>query len=121
MRLTIGGCDFDLQKWVYNESPKNDLTLSNFTELNAVDIERVKYIHRIKELTNRDNLKIIGAAWTSPTWMKIVNEWHGNTRIQPKYYQLWSEYYLRFVQMYSTYVAQLQMIEWDIVAIAKCC
>lgn len=41
MRMPIGGCDFDLEPWAYNELPVNDLTLSNFTQLDPRDIENV--------------------------------------------------------------------------------
>lgn len=41
MRIPIGGCDFDLAPWAYNEEPTNDAALSNFTALDARDLERV--------------------------------------------------------------------------------
>lgn len=40
-RVPIGGCDFDLAPWAYNESPVNDKKLSNFTQLNKHDMDRV--------------------------------------------------------------------------------
>lgn len=41
MRVTIGGCDFDLSPWAYNEEPQNDLTLSGFTKLDQRDLDKV--------------------------------------------------------------------------------
>lgn len=40
-RVPIGGCDFDLEPWAYNESPVNDRCLSNFTSLDERDLDRV--------------------------------------------------------------------------------
>lgn len=42
-RVPIGGCDFDLSPWAYNEKPANDKNLSNFTKLNSRDLERVSF------------------------------------------------------------------------------
>lgn len=44
MRIPIGGCDFDLAPWAYNEQPINDAKLSNFVELDQRDVNRVKGI-----------------------------------------------------------------------------
>lgn len=41
MRVTIGGSDFDLEPWAYNESPTHDVGLSNFTELDERDLKIV--------------------------------------------------------------------------------
>lgn len=41
MRLSIGGCDFDLEPWAYNEQPKNEVKLSNFTKLDPRDENKV--------------------------------------------------------------------------------
>lgn len=41
MRLTIGACDFDTELWEYNETPENDLRLSNFSVPSPLDVIRV--------------------------------------------------------------------------------
>lgn len=41
MRWTIGGSDCDTSPWAYNELPINDLQLSNFTQLDSRDVEKV--------------------------------------------------------------------------------
>lgn len=41
-RIPIGGCDFDLEPWAYNEFPENDTVLSNFTRLDKRDLDRVR-------------------------------------------------------------------------------
>lgn len=43
MRLSIGGSDFDLEPWAYNEEPQNEVKLSNFTKLDARDEDKVSY------------------------------------------------------------------------------
>ena len=39
--MSIGGCDFDLKPWAYNEQPTNDFHLSNFSELDSRDVRKV--------------------------------------------------------------------------------
>lgn len=63
MRIPIGGCDFDLEPWTYNQFPKNDLALSNFTELHPNDIKRVAIINECMNVTGNNDAKIIGVAW----------------------------------------------------------
>lgn len=41
MRIPIGGSDFDLAPWAYNELPTHDANLSNFRKLDDRDLKRV--------------------------------------------------------------------------------
>lgn len=64
IRTPIGGCDFDLEPWTYNEQPENDLTLSNFTELHPNDVTRMAIIKECMNATGNLDAKIIGVAWS---------------------------------------------------------
>lgn len=77
MRLPIGGCDFDLEPWAYNEEPKNDVMLSNFTSLDPRDLQRNDQLHQLMEITRNFDIKFVGSAWSPPKWMKTNNEWTG--------------------------------------------
>lgn len=77
MRLPIGGCDFDLEPWAYNEEPKNDIALSNFTSLDPRDMQRNDQLHQLMEITRNFDIKFVGSAWSPPKWMKTNNEWTG--------------------------------------------
>lgn len=98
MRMTIGGCDFDLQPWAYNESPLNDVALSNFTKLDERDLRKVKQIHSLIEVTKNVGIKFLGAAWSPPKWMKSNNEWTGRSSLLQQYYSTWAKYHLKFLQ-----------------------
>lgn len=41
IRIPIGGSDFDLAPWAYNELPRQDANLSNFVKLDERDTKRV--------------------------------------------------------------------------------
>lgn len=63
IRTPIGGCDFDLEPWTYNQYPQNDLALSNFTELHPNDVKRMAIINECMNVTGNVEAKIIGVAW----------------------------------------------------------
>ncbi|XP_055305815.1 lysosomal acid glucosylceramidase-like [Sitodiplosis mosellana] len=99
MRIPIGGCDFDLRPWAYNEQPIDDQKLSNFTKLDARDLRRNEQINDLKKVAQIDDIKLIGTAWSSPKWMKTNNQWSGRNALKPEYYQTWADYHLRFLSL----------------------
>lgn len=99
MRIPIGGCDFDLQPWAYNEQPTNDPTLTNFTQLDPRDMRKVEQIREIVNLTKNYDIKIMGAAWSPPKWMKTNNQWSGRGSLRSEYYQTWADYHLKYLRL----------------------
>lgn len=63
IRMPIGGCDFDVEPWTYNQYPENDVTLSNFTELHPKDVLRTEIIRECMKATENFQAKIIGVSW----------------------------------------------------------
>lgn len=101
MRMPIGGCDFDLEPWAYNEKPENDLNLSSFRRLDDRDLHRIGQLNELKETTHNDDIKLIGAAWSPPPWMKSNNKWSGASRLKNEYYATWADYHLRYLELMS--------------------
>lgn len=99
MRIPIGGCDFDLKPWAYNESPTDDAKLSNFTELDQRDVEKIEQIKELMEVTGNRDIKLMGAAWSPPRWMKSNNDWSGSSRLKPEYYQTWADYHIQYLRL----------------------
>lgn len=101
MRMPIGGCDFDLEPWVYNSEPENDVNLSNFTELHPKDILRTNLIKELMNVSNNFDIKIIGVSWSPPKWMKMKGGWPGknNSRLKTEYYQTWADYHLKWLDL----------------------
>uniref|UniRef100_A0A182IUS7 Glucosylceramidase n=1 Tax=Anopheles atroparvus TaxID=41427 RepID=A0A182IUS7_ANOAO len=99
MRIPIGGCDFDLDPWAYNELPVNDAALSNFTKLDDRDLVKVSQIKELIDVTNNSDIRVIGAAWSPPRWMKTNNDWTGASRLKPEYYQTWADYHVRYLEL----------------------
>ncbi|XP_016977956.1 lysosomal acid glucosylceramidase [Drosophila rhopaloa] len=99
VRMSIGGCDFDLEPWAYNEWPRNDLKLSNFTELDPRDLLKIEQLNRLKAVGELDELKIMAAAWSAPRWMKTNDNWTGFGQLKSEYYQIWALYHLKFLEL----------------------
>ncbi|XP_053669820.1 lysosomal acid glucosylceramidase [Anopheles nili] len=99
MRIPIGGCDFDLAPWAYNEWPVDDAYLSNFTVLDERDQAKVSQIQELVRVTGNEDIRFIGAAWSPPRWMKTNNDWTGASRLKPEYYQTWADYHVRYLEL----------------------
>lgn len=99
LRIPIGGCDFDLAPWAYNELPSEDQTLSNFTRLDPRDEKIIEKIRRIQSIVGEGGLKIKGAAWSPPPWLKTNNAWTGPSVLNRKYFQTWADYHLKYLEL----------------------
>lgn len=102
LRMAIGGSDFDVEPWAYNDLPVNDVKLSNFTKLDPRDLAIIKRIRKIKELveaTPQRQLKIKAAAWGCPTWMRSPKRRGGPGHLKPEFYQTWANYHIRFLEL----------------------
>lgn len=101
MRMSIGGCDFDLEPWAYNESPEHDPQLSSFNKLDKRDLEKIDQINELKKVSENADIKFVGAAWSPPPWMKTNGDWTGFSALRDEYYQTWADYHLRFLELMS--------------------
>lgn len=105
IRLPIGGCDFDLEPWAYNEYPENDPNLTNFTAKHSNDDRRIDLLKEMMNFSQNSNIKIIAAAWSPPRWMKMNHSWDGqpDNQLKVEYYQTWADYHVRFLDMMSAH------------------
>lgn len=100
-RISIGGSDFDLAPWAYNESPRYDKKLSNFTRLDPRTLKVTQKIQQIKDIMRSEGrvLKVKAAAWNCPPWMRTPERWAGNGELKKEYYQTWADYHVRFLEL----------------------
>ncbi|XP_055381406.1 lysosomal acid glucosylceramidase [Condylostylus longicornis] len=99
MRMPIGGCDFDLKPWAYNENPVNDVNLTSFSQLDERDLYRLSQIQKLKEISNNYDIKHMSSAWSPPPWMKSNNDWTGFSSLKKEFYQTWADYHLRYLEL----------------------
>lgn len=100
IRLPIGGCDFDIEPWAYNETPANDVNLSNFTKLHARESQRNVRLKEIMEVSDSE-IEYLAVAWGPPRWMKQIDSWDGlgDNQLNTEYYQTWAIYHLKWLEL----------------------
>lgn len=101
LRMPIGGVDFDLEPWQYNELPVNDTALTNITELHPYDKRRIALLKELMNVTKNPTIKIAAAAWSAPRWMKLEPRWDGQNgnQLRHEYYQAWADFHVKFLEL----------------------
>jgi glucosylceramidase len=97
-RTHMNSCDFSLANWACVD--KKDETLESFS-MEQTD----KYITPLvkeaqSEITNtssRQSLSLLISPWSPPAWMKDNNDMNHGGHLLKKYYQLWADYFVRFL------------------------
>ncbi|KAF2334295.1 glycoside hydrolase family 30 protein [Flavobacterium daemonense] len=95
LRISIGASDLNETVFSYDDMPEGqtDLKLEHFNL--GPDLKDVVPV--LKEiLAINPKIKIMGSPWSPPVWMKD----NGNTKggsLQPKYYQVYAEYFVKYI------------------------
>jgi len=96
LRISIGASDLNEKVFSYDDLPEGetDLKLEKFNlgpDLNDV-------VPLLKEiLAINPQIKIMGSPWSPPVWMKDNGSSKGGS-LQPKYYQVYAEYFVKYIQ-----------------------
>ena len=107
-RVHINSCDFSLGNYTYVE--EGDQTLESF------DIQREKraVIPMIKEAMQYNDIDLFASPWSPPAYMKTTNEMNYGGKLKQEYYELWAEYYVKFIHtiykyyfLWKSYLSQI--------------
>lgn len=95
LRISIGASDLNEKVFSYDDMPEGqtDLKLEHFNlgpDLNDV-------VPLLKILAINPQIKIMGSPWSPPVWMKDNGSSKGGS-LQPKYYQVYAEYFVKYIQ-----------------------
>jgi glucosylceramidase len=95
-RVSIHGCDFSLGSYLY---------IKDFDDsLESFSIERdqsiIDLIHDASAYAKKD-IAILGSPWTPPFWMKDNNSPIRGGHLLHKYYQIWANYFVKFIDAYQ--------------------
>ncbi|KAL0269679.1 UNVERIFIED_CONTAM: hypothetical protein PYX00_007328 [Menopon gallinae] len=99
LRVPIAGTDFSTRRYTYNDE-EFDIALKNFhlvEEDFKYKIPLIKYAIKL----SRKGVKLLGAAWTAPPWMKTNKNYNGIGFLREEYYRPWSNYHIRFLEAYN--------------------
>lgn len=93
-RIHMNSCDFALGNYTYIEEGD--------TELNTFDIshDKIEIIPMIKdaERVAEQNISLLMSPWSPPAFMKTNNEMNHGGKLKEKYYQLWADYFVKFIK-----------------------
>ncbi|CAH0555327.1 unnamed protein product [Brassicogethes aeneus] len=99
-RVPIGGTDFSLTKYTYDDNHAGDVDLKYFALQDEDLLYKIPYIIKANELSN-NNLELIASVWTAPPWMKTNNDYAGIGFLKIEYYQTWANYFVKFFEEYA--------------------
>lgn len=96
LRISIGASDLDATVFSYNDLPvgQTDINLTQF----SLAPDKINLIPLLKEiLAINPAIKIMGSPWSPPVWMKDNNSSIGGS-LQPKYYSVYAQYFVKYIQ-----------------------
>jgi len=96
LRISIGASDLNETVFSYDDLPEGetDLKLEKFNL--GPDLKDV--VPLLKEiLAINPQIKIMGSPWSPPVWMKDNGSSKGGS-LQPKYYQVYAEYFVKYIE-----------------------
>lgn len=96
-RTNIHACDFSSDSYTY--VTEGDTTLASF----SVEHDKKFRIPFIKEsiAAAGGKLTLFASPWSPPAWMKNTNDILHGGKLLPKYYQAWSDYFVKFINTYE--------------------
>ena len=96
LRISIGASDLDATIFSYDDLPEGqtDINLTQF----SLAPDKINLIPLLKEiLAINPSIKIMGSPWSPPVWMKDNNSSIGGS-LQPKYYGVYAQYFVKYIQ-----------------------
>ncbi|CAG5024581.1 unnamed protein product [Parnassius apollo] len=101
LRVPIGGCDFSLSQFAYNELPVDDYDLTNYT-LSSEDYHyKIPIIKRMMDIS-KSPVHVIVSTWSPPKWMKYYTDHNPRCGfLKNEFYQTYANYHLKFLEKYA--------------------
>ncbi len=97
-RTNINSCDFSSGSYAYCDVD-GDTELKNFSIEHDLQYKIPLIKLALQESAN--NLKLFASPWSPPAWMKSNKDMLKGGKLLPEYYQVWADYYVRFIQEYD--------------------
>ena len=103
-RVHINSCDFSLGN--YTCVDENDLTLETF----QINRDKQSIIPMIHDAMQYNPVEIFASPWSPPAYMKTTNEMNNGGKLKAEYFEIWAQYYVRFIQEYKKCGIDIQAI-----------
>ncbi|SHM91369.1 glucosylceramidase [Chitinophaga jiangningensis] len=96
-RTNIASCDFSSGTYAYVAD--NDSTLKTFSVQHDLQY-KVPFIKAATQAAG-GTLPLFVSPWSPPAWMKDNNSVLQGGKLLPRYYQAWSNHYVKFIKAYE--------------------
>ena len=94
-RVHMNSCDFSLENYTCVE--EGDETLETFN----VERDKKSIIPMIKDAMQYGEIDMFASPWSPPAYMKTNGQMNGGGKLKAEYYELWSQYYGKFIDEYK--------------------
>ncbi len=94
-RLHINSCDFCLGNYTCVE--ENDDTLETFN----IERDKKSLIPMIRDALKLSDIDLLASPWSPPAYMKTNGHMNRGGKLKEEYYDLWAEYFVRFIEEYK--------------------
>lgn len=96
-RTNINSCDFSSDMYTYVENGDTELKSFNVNHDKKYKIPLIK--EAIK--TSDNQLRLFASPWSPPAWMKDNNDMLHGGKLLSKYYDIWANYFVKFINAYK--------------------
>lgn len=94
-RVHINSCDFSLGNYTCVDN--GDEALESFN----ISRDEKSLIPMIKDALKYNDIEMFASPWSPPAYMKTNGQMNLGGKLKPEYYDLWAEYYLKFIEKYK--------------------
>lgn len=94
-RVHMNSCDFSLGN--YSCVEENDKTLETFN----IDRDKKSLVPMIKDAMKYGDINMFMSPWSPPAYMKTNGEMNHGGKLKEEYFELWSQYYVKFIEAYK--------------------
>lgn len=96
LRVSLGASDLNDRVFSYNDlgEGETDMNLDRF-DLGPDKKDVIPLLRDILQINPR--IKILASPWSPPVWMKDNNSTKGGN-LQPKYYDVYAQYFVKYIQ-----------------------
>ncbi len=105
-RVHINSCDFCLENYTYVNDFDVDLESFNIDR----ELQYVVPLIKDAEKIAGHKISLMASPWSPPAWMKSNNEMNHGGVLLPKYYQVWANYYVKFIDEFKKLGLQIDYV-----------
>lgn len=93
-RVHMNSCDFSLGN--YSCVNEGDETLESFN----IERDKQAVVPMIKAAMEYNDIDIMVSPWSPPPYMKTNGQMNEGGKLKKEYYELWSQFYVKFIEKY---------------------